>query len=94
MNDQEKKEYIEYLSNREKKIEDHKDLAKFVDELLYAYSEECFEEQDVEEYLIGMSHLLDALDAWIKNTNWGEGAPEQPDWSLMARLLMSSFYHS
>lgn len=94
MNKQEQYDYVRYLKTRETEIEDHKDLSKFVEELLYAYGEECFEEQDIEDYLIGMANLLRTLDAWIKNNKWGEGAPEQPDWTLMARLLMSSFYHS
>jgi len=75
-------------------VSNHHQLAEFIEELLEAYEDGYFEEQEITEYLGGLWGLTRALDSWLRNTGVADGAPEQPNWSLIANLLHSAFYHS
>lgn len=70
------------------------DLLEFVGTLLDAYEAGYFEEQSVVDYLEGFEGLLSGLDNWYRNNQWGDKAPEQPDWQLVGKLLHAAFYHS
>ena len=75
-------------------IQTREDLITFMSQLLEAYDDGYFEEQDVVEYLGGFWGLTCALDSWARNVGYGPGPPEQPDWRWVARLLHGAFYHS
>jgi hypothetical protein len=75
-------------------VSNHKELSEFVMALLAAYEDGYFEEQSIRDYLEGMASLLESMDGWARNVGYGPGAPEQPDWPWMARLLDAAFEHS
>jgi hypothetical protein len=82
------------LSLQQEAVSNHKELSEFVMALLAAYEDGYFEEQSIRDYLEGMAHLSNAMDSWARNVGYGPGAPEQPDWPWMARLLHAAFEHS
>ncbi|WP_420724826.1 DUF7660 family protein [Hwanghaeella sp. LZ110] len=84
----------EKLKRLTESVQTHHDLANFIAELLHAYENGYFEEQDVVEYLNGFWGLTRALDSWSRNVGYGSEAPEQPDWRWVARLLHGAFHHS
>jgi len=94
MTPEERNEIRILLNNMMESVKTHHDLAEFINELLDAYENGYFEEQDVVEYLSGFWGLTRALDSWTRNVGYGPGAPEQPDWRWVARLLHGAFYHS
>jgi hypothetical protein len=84
----------EALKIAQEAIQTREDLITFMNQLLEAYDEGYFEEQDAREYLTGMLHITEAMDHWARNVGFGPGAPEQPSWKWMGRLLHVSFLHS
>jgi hypothetical protein len=84
----------EKLFLQQEAVSNHIELSEFVMALLAAYEDGLFEEQSIRDYLEGMAHLLEAMDGWARNVGYGPGAPEQPDWPWMARLLNAAFGHS
>ena len=75
-------------------VTSHEDLADYINKLLDAYNRSLFEQQGVIDYLEGMEGVTRALDSWARNVGYGSGAPEQPDWRWVARLLHAAFYNS
>jgi hypothetical protein len=59
------------------------DLLKFVDLLAEGVEAKIFEEQAVINYIEGIALVL---------FGFGKSAPENPDWRLFGRVLLSAFF--
>ncbi|MAO91212.1 MAG: hypothetical protein CMM78_11575 [Rhodospirillaceae bacterium] len=94
MNEEDRLALSSKFQKQQEAVSNHEELSDFLADLLEAYDEGFFEEQSVTDYLGGMVALLAAMNSWARNVGYGPGAPEQPDWRWMARLLRAAFHHS
>lgn len=64
-------------------IETCQDLLGFVDLLAKGAARKVFEDQEVVDYVNGISLVLYGL---------GQAAPKHPDWQFFGRILLSAFF--
>jgi hypothetical protein len=76
------------LSEQAQKVKTREDLAAFVRALHKDLAAGEWENKDLGSYLEGLAGFVGDLEGWFKNKN--QKPPAQPDWKLLAEILLAA----